>query len=124
MWNFGIGDPAAIDLYKQGKYSQVRYDKQSVTIKSGFKGVVFEGADQPFPLIKEPMHKKASLRFIKRDDIQLYGDSVGPEFLADDGSMWRRFTRTLPIEADLFDRWQVGYKACNRIVFFDNLATS
>jgi hypothetical protein len=121
-WNFGIGDPAAIDLYKQGKYAQVQYDKQSTTLKSGFKGVVFEGADQPFPLIKEPMHAKKSLRLIKRDTIQIYGDKVGPEFLADDGSMWRRFSRSLPIEADLLDRWQVAYKACNSIVFYNNLA--
>lgn len=123
-WDFGIGDPAAVDLFKQGLYSQVRYDSQSSTLKSGFKGVVFDGADQPFPLIKEPHHKKASLRFVPKETIQVYGDSVGPDFLQDDGSMFRRFTRSLPIEADLLDRWQVAYKDCNKIVFFDSLATA
>lgn len=121
-WDFAVGDPAAIDLYKQGLYPQVRYDKQSSTLKSGFKGIVFEGADQPFPLMKEPQHKKSSVRFIKMDTIQLYGDSVGPEFLKDDGSIWRRFDRSLPKEADLLDRWQVAYKDPNKIVFYDNLA--
>lgn len=123
-WDFGIGDPAAIDLFKQGLYSQVRYDSQTSTLKSGFKGVVFDGADQPFPLIKEPHHKKASIRFIPVDTIQVYGDAVGPEFLQDDGSMFRRFSRALPIEADLLDRWQVAYKDCNKLVYFDSLATA
>lgn len=120
-WNFGIGDPAAIDLYKQGKNAQVQYDKAVTTLKSGFQGIVYEGADKPFPLIKEPAHKKKSVRLIQRDDFQMYGDSVGPKFLDDDGSMFRRFSRSLPKEADLLDRWQLGVKSCNRIVFLDNL---
>jgi hypothetical protein len=37
-WDFGIGDPRVIDLYKQGKYAQVRYDPQETTLKSGLQG--------------------------------------------------------------------------------------
>lgn len=121
-WDFGIGDPASIDLYKQGKNAQVRYDKTVSQVPSGFQGVVYEGADMPFPLIKEPAHKKKSLRLIRKEDFQMYGDSVGPKFLDDDGSMFRRFARALPKEAELLDRWQLGVKSCNGIIFLNDLA--
>lgn len=123
-WDFGIGDPAVIDLYKQGLYSQARYDIQVSKLKSGFSGIVYDGADQPFPLIKEPMHGKGKLHLVRKDSIQLYGDKIGPDFLDDDGSMFRRFSRSLPKEADLLDRWQVGYKRCNTIVRLYNLASA
>lgn len=122
-WDFGIGDQDAINLYKQGKYSQVQFSTATATLQSGFQGVVYQGADQPFPLIAEPHHKRGSVRLIAKETIQIYGDDVGPKFLDDDGSMFRRFSRALPKEADLLDRWQIAYKDPNKVVFFDNLAT-
>lgn len=120
-WDFGIGDPAVIDLYKAGKLSQVRYEESSSKIKSGFKGIVYDGADAPITLIKEPVAKKRSLRFIDKASFQLYGDQAGPSFLDDDGAVFRRFARALPKEADLLDRVQLGVLKCNTIVKFDNL---
>lgn len=121
-WDFGLGDPAVIDLYKQGKLSQVRYDSQEATIKSGFKGIVYEGADAPLVLIKEPYAKKGSLKLIDKGSFQMYGDQQGPSFLDDDGAMFRRFARALPKEAELLDRFQLGVTKCNTIVFYNNLA--
>lgn len=120
-WDYGIGDPAAIDLYKQQKYAQVRFDAKEQTLRGGFKGVVYEGSDRPFPLMKAPYHAKGKLELVKDEFFQLYGDSKGPDFLTDDGSMWRRFTRSLPKEADLLDRFQLGVKNCAGIVFLNNL---
>ena len=120
-WDYGIGDPAAIDLWKQGLYAQLRYDPQNATLKGGFSGAVYDGSDKPFPLIKAPYHAKGGLKLVRNDFMQLYGDSKGPDFLQDDGSMWRRFTRTLPKEADLLDRVQLAFKSVNGIVFFNNL---
>lgn len=124
VWDFGIGDQRCINLYKQGKASQVQFDTSSATLTSGFQGVVYQGADKPFPIIAEPHHKRGSVRLIKKEHIQLYGDAVGPEFLNDDGSMFRRFSRALPKEADLVDRWNIAWKSCNSCVFIDNLASS
>jgi len=121
MWHFGIGDPAVIELYQQGKYSQVRYDKSASTLKSGFAGVVFEGASKPFPLVKELYALKGKVRLIDKESIDVYANRRGPYFIQDDGSMWRRLSRTNAKEADLLDRWQVAYKACNRLVFLNNL---
>ncbi len=123
-FDFGIGDPAVIDLYKQGKLSQVRYEAQEAKISSGFSGIVYQGGDKPFPLIKEPAHKKGSVTLIDKGSFQLYGDNKGPTFLDDDGAMFRRFARSLPKEADLLDRVQLGVTKCNTLVFINNLATA
>jgi hypothetical protein len=65
--------------------------------------------------------KKQSVRFIDKNSMQLYGDQAGPSFLEDDGSMFRRFGRTLAKEADLLDRVQLGFTKCNTIIKVDNL---
>jgi hypothetical protein len=120
-WDFALGDPAVIDAYKQSLYSLVRYEPDQTTLKSGYSGIAYDGADRPFPLIKEPMHKKSGLKLIDKNSFQLYGDQPGPSFLEDDGSMFRRFARTLPKEAELLDRVQLGVTKCNTIVFLNNL---
>lgn len=124
VWDFGLGDPAAIDLYKQGLYAQMVYDIQTTKLKSGYSGPVFDGADKPFPLIKEPAHKKGAIKLIDKASFQLYGDQKGPAFLEDDGAMFRRFSRALPKEAELLDRVQLGVIKCNTLVFLNNLAVA
>jgi hypothetical protein len=123
-WDFGLGDPAAIDLWKQSKYSFGRFDIQVTTLKGGFSGIICDSADKPFPMIKDPMHKKGAIKLIPLATLQLYGDQKGPGFLDDTGSMWHRFTRSLPKEADLLDRVQLGVTAPNQIVFFNDLAVA
>jgi len=120
-WDFGIGDPAVIDLFKQSLYSSVRYDAQDTTLKSGFHGIVYDGADAPIPLVKDIAHPKQGLKLIDKASFQIYGDQPGPTFLQDDGSTFRRFTRTLAKEADFLDRWQLGVGRCNTIVYLNNL---
>ena len=124
VWDFAIGDPGVIDLYKQGLYAQARYDISDMKLKSGFSGVMFDGADKPFPLIKDPAAPKSKLKLIEKDSFQLYGDQAGPSFLEDDGAMFRRFSRTLAKEAELLDRVQLGVTKCNTIVFLNSLAVA
>jgi len=121
-WDFAIGDPAVIDLYKQSLYASVRYDAQVSTLKSGFHGVVYDGSDHPFPLVKDIAHPKQGIKLIDKASFQIYGDQPGPTFLQDDGSTFRRFTRTLAKEADFLDRWQLGVGKCNTIVYLNNLS--
>jgi hypothetical protein len=121
-WDFAIGDPAVIDLFKQSLYASVRYDAQVSTLKSGFGGVVYDGSDSPFPLVKDPTAPKGTLRLIDKASFQIYGDAPGPQFLQDDGSTFRRFTRTLAKEADFLDRWQLGVGKCNTLVTLSNLS--
>ena len=119
--DFGIGHPKVIDLYKQSKYAQVRYDPQQMTLKSGFSGIVYDGADNPYPLIKDLFSPRQALKLVLKEALQLYGDNVGPAFLNDDGAEARRFTRTLPKEYDLLDRVQLGVLRCNALVSIGNL---
>jgi hypothetical protein len=121
-WDFAIGDPAVIDLYKQSLYASVRYDAQVTTLKSGFSGIVYDGADAPFALVKEPAHPKMGMKLIDKGSFVIYGDAPGPQFLQDDGATFRRFQRTLAKEADFLDRWQLGVGRCNSIVYLNNLA--
>jgi len=101
--------------------SSVRYKEETITLKSGFSGIVYDGADRPIVCIKEPLAKKGAVKMIAKEDLVIYGDSVGPKFLDDDGAMFRRFNRTLAKEADLLDRWNLAAKKCNTMVFMNNL---
>jgi hypothetical protein len=121
VWDFGVGDPTSIDRFKQALYNQMRFDVATQTLKSGYSGIVYDGADKPFPLIKDPMHKKGALKLVDKSSFQLYGNKAGPQFLDDDGSMFRRFSRTMSKEADLIDRVQFAALKCNTLVFLNNL---
>lgn len=123
-WDFGLGDQGAINLYKQSKLALVHYKSDESKIKSGFKGILYDGADKPIPLIKEPAHTSGKVHLIRKSDFVLYGDEVGPAFLNDDGAMWRRFSRTLEKEADLLDRVEMGVVSCNSITFLANLSVA
>jgi hypothetical protein len=120
-WDFGVGYAASIDLYKQGLYAQVRYNPQTATLQSGFSGIVYDGADQPIPLIKEDRFKGNSLILVPTEDLAIYGHGEGPDFVADDGAQLRRFSRSLPRELWLRDKQQLVAKRCNRTVVFNDL---
>lgn len=115
-YDFGIAHPKVIDLYKSQYKSQVRLEMQETTVQSGFKGIIYQGGDKPFPLIKDLSAPRKICRLIVKDALQLFGDAVGPEFIQDDGSMWRLFNRATLKEADLLDRVQLGVKKCNVLV--------
>ena len=70
------------------------------------------------------MHTKATVRLVDKESFQLYGDQAGPAFLEDDGSMFRRLARSLPKEADMLDRVQLGVTKCNTLVSLANLAVA
>ena len=70
------------------------------------------------------MHKKGGIKLIDKASLQLYGDKPGPDFLADDGSMFRRFARALPKEAELVDRVNLAATKLNTLVFLNNLGSA
>lgn len=122
-FDFMLGDPAAIDLYIQGYFAQRLVPVETVTLKSGITGAVFNGASgvKPFPLIGDMYAPKAKGYLIDKKEITIYGDEAGPSFLEDDGSRFRRFSRALPKEAELLDRMNVAYTNCSHVVFFNSL---
>jgi hypothetical protein len=120
---FGIAHPKVVDLYKQSKMAQVRYDPQEVVAPSGFAGISYQGADRPFPILKDLAAPRGICRLFVRQAVRLYGDHVGPAWIDDDGAMWRFFSRTLVPEADLLDRVQACFVACNKLATIGNATT-
>lgn len=123
-YDFGIAHPKTLDLYKQSKMSQVRYSPDDITLKSGFRGIEYDGADTPFPLVKDLAAPRGIVRLITKSAIKIYGDHVGPGFIDIDGGQWRFFNRNLAPEADLLDRMQIAFAACNRLATIGNATTT
>lgn len=123
-WDFGVGDPSAINVYKNGKQSQVRYTPDTATLPSGFKGINYEGTGVTIPLVPERKHNSGQLKLLRRDCGTLYGRRRGPDFEDSTGAEFMRFSRALPKEMWLIDRIQWGFHNPGSIVRFNNLSTS
>jgi hypothetical protein len=121
--DFGIAHPKTVDPYKAGKTSLVRLDPHEIVVPAGFAGISYQGADRPFPILKDLASPRGVCRLVLRSAVQLYGDSTGPAFIDDDGAMWRFFSRNLVKEGDMLDRVQACFKACNRLATIGNATT-
>lgn len=122
--DFGIAHPKTVDLYKASKLSQVRLDPKEVVVPSGFAGIEYQGADRPFPILKDLAAPRGRCRLVLKKAVKLYGDEKGPAFLDDDGSMWRFFSRQLVKEADLLDRVEFAVMDCAKLATIGNATTS
>lgn len=107
---FGVAHAKVIDLYKQGKSSQVFYTPDMIELRSGAKAITYMGGDKPLPLIKDLNSPRGICRIVAEDAVQLYGDEVGPAPIADDGGQWRFTSRAAIKELWIYDRWQFGVK--------------
>lgn len=110
--SFGIAHPLAIDPYKATKVSLSRMDVQTTMVPAGFRGIVYQGADKEFPLLKDLAAPRKKLRLVYLPSLRLYSDGVGPSFLDDDGTTFRFTSRSAVKEAWLYDRWQLVARDC------------
>lgn len=123
-YDFGYGDPAAINAYKNSKLSLVNYNTPTGVLKSGFKGIEYNGAGQPIPLIPSRKAPVASLYLLDKSAATLYGRRKGPDFDDKTGSIFMRFARSLPTEFWLVDRLEWGWHNPAGITYFTSLALS
>lgn len=123
-WDFGVGDPAAINVYKNGKTSLVRVTPDTKVLPSGFSGVAYQGTGKDIPLIPERKHATGSVKLVVREAAAIYGRRKGPDFEDSTGAIFQRFSRALPREIWLVDRLQWAWMSPQSIVRYDNLATS
>lgn len=123
-YDFGIGDPSPIRVYKNGKQSQVRYTVPTGVLKSGFSGVQIDVGGQTITLVPERKHKLGSVKLLRKDMATLYGRKKGPDFEDSTGSIWQRFARSWPHEFWLIDRLEWGFHDPSKILYFDNLSRS
>lgn len=113
--DFGIAHPLTVDPYKASKVSLTRYDaQQTTTIRSGIRGIIYQGADQEFPIFKDLASPRLVCRLVYLDSVRLYGDGDGPSFLNNDGTEWRFPGRAAVMEAWLYDRWQLCARDCGK----------
>lgn len=123
-WDFAHGDSKAVNVYKNGKSALLRYDAPVATLRSGFKGIIYDGLDQELPFVADRKSPVGVVKLIRRDQMTLYGRRKGPAYEDSTGAIWMRFARSLPRESWFVDRLQLGVHHCGSIVRLANLSTS
>lgn len=114
---FYIADPAVVDKYSQGLTVQARWSGETGELKSGWTGVRYRDK----LLIPEFDMPAQTIYGINTDDVRLYTLMDGPNWDDLDGSMFRRFGRSLPVEAWLVWMLQLGFHRCNSQVKIGNM---
>jgi hypothetical protein len=114
---FWLGDPAVIDKFGQTLLAQARWDGSYSQLKTGWKGIAYNEDI----LIKEYDHPSGQITYVPTDDCTFYSTQPGPDWDDETGSMFQRFSRSLPVEAWLVDEFQFGVHRCNRFTKVANL---
>lgn len=120
--DFGVAHPKTINPYKATKTSFLHVEPQQATVPSGFRGIVYQGANVDIPLIKDLHATRKTVTLVKKAAVRVYGDTVGPDFIRDDGGMWRFFTRRSYKEATILDRAQMVVENPAHLAVISNLA--
>ena len=115
--SFYIGDPAVIDKYQQGLSVQAEWAGDSDVLESGFSGVKYRGK----VLMHEYDAPASTLYGVYTPDLKIYTLDDGPDWDEKDGAMFKRFARTLPLEAWLVWMLQFAAHRCNSQVKIGNL---
>lgn len=115
--SFWIGDPAVIDKFGQTLITQSRWDGSLSKLETGWEGISYRG--QMF--IPEYDATANQVVSVPKDDVQFYATQPGPDWDDEDGGVFKRFTRSLPVEAWLVDEFQLGFHRLNRFVYAKNL---
>lgn len=112
--SFGIAHPLAVDPYKASKISQVMLTQATKIVPGGFQGIIYQGADKEFPILKDLGSPRFKCRLVYMPSVRIYSDDLGPKFLDDDNATWRFPGRIAQVEAWLFDRWQLVARDCGK----------
>lgn len=121
-WDFGVGDPNAINVYKNTKANQVRYNVPTGKVAGRFSGIQVDTGGQLITIVPEPKHKRGSIKFLRREAATLYGRKKGPDFDDITGSIFKQLDRVTHYEVWLIDRLEWGWHSPNDLVWFDNLS--
>lgn len=114
---FYWGDPAVIDKFEQALTVQARWSGDAGVLQTGWEGVKYRNK----VFIREYDAPANTLFGTYKEDVRLYARDDGPSWDEKDGSMFKRFSRSLNMEAWLVWMPQLGFKRCNSQVKIGNL---
>lgn len=114
-----ISDPAVLDKFSQSLLSggYMRWGGDKGTLDTGFEYINYKG-ERLFSDYDAPL---SQIVCIPLDDVQILEIGSGPSFDDQDGSIWKRFARSQPVEAWLIAEEQAAYTRVDRFVFAQNL---
>jgi hypothetical protein len=105
---FYLGDPAVIDRYQQGFTVQAQWAGDTGQLETGWTGVRYRNK----VLIRENDAPAKTLYGVHKEDFRIYTLDDGPDWDEKDGSMFKRFSRALPLEAWLVWMLELGCHRC------------
>jgi len=120
---YGVGHPACVDVYKNSLQQFLKVTPQEATVRSGWRGIIYQGGNRDVPIIKDLTCPRKTV-FLNPDPGpagRLYGNGAGPEFVQDDGGQWRFFTRSTYKEAVIVDWVQFGVGNASHFAKIDSL---
>lgn len=122
-WDFAVGDPNALNVYKNAKQNQVRYSVSTGTVAGRFSGIQIDTGGQLIVIVPERKLKPGSVDFLRRAAATLYGRKAGPDFDEITGSMFKQLARVTDYEVWLIDRLEWGWHDPSSVTYFENLST-
>lgn len=114
---YWVADPAVLDRFSQTLLTASRWAGDAGELSTGFKYLEYRD-ERLYPEYDAPAQ---TLWNVPLEDLTFYATQEAPDWDDEDGSVFKRFGRSLPTEAWLVDELNVGYHRCNRVVFAKNL---
>lgn len=115
--DFYVGDPAVVDRFGQTLLTQSQWAGDKNELATGWGGVMYRNK----AVVPEFDHVNSSVTGINKASVTFYGYGQGPDWDDLDGNIFRRLSRTMPVEAWLVDYVQLGCHRRNAFVSASNL---
>ena len=122
MFDAAIGDPNAINLYKNTKTQYLRYDVPTGVVAAHWSGIQVDLGNQILTIVPERKYKVGEIAFWNRQANTLYGSTAGPDYDDLAGSMFKQFQRQTNYEVWLKDRLELGWHCPSKLVYFGSLS--
>jgi hypothetical protein len=123
LFDASYGDPNSINIYKNAKANQTRFNVSTGVVAGHFTGIQVDLGNQIVTVVPERKAKPASIKFFAKAAATLYGSTSGPDYDDLTGSMFKQFNRQTNYEVWLKDRIELGWHNPSKMVYFDNLTT-
>jgi hypothetical protein len=121
LFDAAIGDPNAINVYKNSKANQTRFTTPTGVVASRWTGIQVDLGNQIITIVPERKYKVGEIAFWNRQANTLYGSTAGPDYDDLAGSMFKQFQRQTNYEVWLKDRLELGWHSPSKMLFFGSL---